>query len=165
MKKTVLILVFLLTIFSLNAQEGYRKVAFGLGANASLPLGDVKNFGVIGRGANLQLMYRLPEKSSELTFQISTDYFENSASIFSDNLIIASALVGGRYYLSPIFIAGVNVGYGYVADNAKYSKSGFAFSPEIGVTSKHTQALLHYTTVLVPNLKASVIGFRMAYIF
>ncbi len=148
----------------LNAQEDYKKFGFGVGLNTSFALGDLKNTSSFGRGVNLQTAYRFNSRS-EISLQLNSDYF-GTTDIFSKSILCLNGLVGGRYHIIPKYlVVGGGVGYGLLIDEDGNSEGGLAFSPEIGISTRKIQILLHYTSTNTTNLKAGLIGFRTTYFF
>ncbi len=150
----------------LNAQEDYKKFGFGVGLNTSFAVGDLSNNSSFGRGINLQTAYRFNSKS-EISLQLNSDYFDpKNKNLFSEGFLCVNALIGGRYHIIPKYlVVGGGVGYGLLFDENSNSEGGLAFSPEIGMSTRKIQIMLHYTSTNTTNLKAGLIGFRTTYFF
>lgn len=164
MKKLLFVASFILVSICLNAQDDYKTFGFGVGLNTSFAVGDLSNTSSFGRGINLQTAYRFNSKS-EISLQLNSDYFGNT-DIFSRSLLCLNGLIGGRYHIIPKYlVVGGGVGYGLLIDEDGNSEGGLAFSPEIGVSTRKIQIMLHYTSTNTTNLKAGLIGFRTTYFF
>lgn len=166
MKKILLMATCMFVVVCLNAQDDYKKFGFGLGLNTAFPIANIKNTMPIGRGINLQTAYRFNSRS-EVSLQINSDYFDpKTNNIFSDGFLCLNAMIGGRYHIIPKYlVVGGGVGYGYLTDEVNLNEGGFAFSPEIGMSTRRIQVLLHYTSVNTTNSKAGILGFRTTYFF
>lgn len=166
MKKLFFVACFIFLSICLNAQDDYKTFGFGLGLNTAFPVANIKNTMPIGRGINLQTAYRFNSRS-EVSLQINSDYFDpKNNNIFSEGLLCVNALIGGRYHIIPKYlVVGGGVGYGLLFDENSNSEGGLAFSPEIGMSTRRIQVLLHYTSINTTNLKAGILGFRTTYFF
>lgn len=166
MKKLFFVASFILVSICLNAQDDYKTFGFGLGFNLAFPVANIKNTMPFGRGINLQTAYRFNSKS-EVSLQINSDYFDpKNKNIFSEGFLCVNALIGGRYHIIPKYlVVGGGVGYGLLIDENSNSEGGLAFSPEIGVSTRKIQIMLHYTSTNTTNLKAGILGFRSTYFF
>jgi hypothetical protein len=157
MKKKLLILaVLFVSIISVKAQSKSDDFVFGGGVNLALPLGDFSDGWSFGIGVKLQAEKMFTDQVSGIASIGYTDFFGKTVT-FDNGLGGTSSgkfpsfglipiLVGGRYYFSTTFFAGVQIGLG-IGTGGSGSSTGFDYLPQIGYNADAYQVVLGYNGV------------------
>ena len=137
MKKAILILSLLISVFEAQSQE--RKIALGLAPVIALPAGNFSNYNSTGIGGNLQCAISINEKF-DLYFDFGVINFpgkdiQQPGYIGKyESMLNAKTSLGCRYNING-FHGGLGIGRStfYFTDNGENSSvSGYTLTPEIG---------------------------------
>ncbi|HEX4373928.1 MAG TPA: hypothetical protein VHZ50_11550 [Puia sp.] len=176
MKKKLLILaVLFVSIISVNAQsKSSDDFVFGGGINLGLPLGDFGDLTTFGIGIKLQAEKMFTDQVSGIASIGYTDFFGKTVT-FDNGLGGTSSgkypsfglipiLVGGRYYFSPMFFAGVQIGLG-IGTGGSGSSTGFDYLPQVGYNADAYQIVLGYNGVSQTGYTANHLDLSFVYKF
>lgn len=162
MKKTVLILSFLIgSVVAVNAQapDGFQ---FGGGVRLGLPIGDFSDSHSFGIGAELQGEYGFSEKFSGVITGGYTSFFGKSIDILGTSVKVDAVglipiIAGVRVYPSESVFIGAQAGLGILTGSGS-SETAFNWQPQIGYNAEKFQIALNYNGLSKDGSTLSHIG-------
>jgi len=175
MKKKLLILAILfVSLVSVNAQsKSNDDFVFGGGVNVGLPLGTFGDGWSFGIGVKLQAEKMFTDQVSGIASIGYTDFFGKSTTLDFGNgpqtykypsFGLIPILVGGRYYFSTTFFAGVQIGLG-IGTGGSGSSTGFDYLPQVGYNADAYQIVLGYNGVSQTGYTANHLDLSFVYKF
>lgn len=156
MKKLLSAFILTMVVLNVHTQED-KKFFFGLGTGLSIPTGDLTKFAKLGYSVELQGSYTL-SNNVEAFLQAGASVF-SAKSVLQDESIAIPVLLGARYK-AGWFAAGLGLGYGTLMVTST-STSGFAYSPQVGYTSRSYECFLHYTAIATEGFNTSFFGVKV----
>ena len=133
MMKKYLIAGLVLSLFFSPVQAQVKKLTFSAGPEVGF-VADFNNllwgFGI---GGTAQVEFSLKNKINGTATAGFITYFGKSTGVGvkAKNVSVVPVRVGGRYYVSPQFYLGAQVGFGFM-NFAGTSRTKFAYSPQVG---------------------------------
>jgi hypothetical protein len=158
MKKLLLILtISCISIITVNAQsKSDAGIVWGAGLNLGLPLGNFGDISTFGIGVKLQGEKMFTDQVSGLASIGYTDFFGKSTTLDFGNgpqtykypsVSLIPILVGGRYYASPTFFLGAEIGVAFLSGGSGSGSSGFDIKPQAGYNTDMYQIVIAYNVV------------------
>lgn len=139
-RKGLLSLMLCFVLAGVNAQSGFT---FGVGLNASLPVGNMTNISSFAVGAEAQGEYGFSEKVSGIITTGYTHFLEKNNNGLKFGIV--PLIAGARYYASEKFFIGGQLGYGFFTSTG--GGGGFAYKPQVGYKAGNFQITGSYNAV------------------
>ena len=163
MKKLFFIAAITVTSFAVQAQDEAQPIAFSIGLEAALPMGNLSDIASFGIGGSAQVDYTI---APTLALTLNAGYISMSFKdeIGGGSLGYIPVLGGIKYAFSEQLYGSAQLGATF------YSKSGggtsFTYAPGLGYRfSPNFDAMLKYTGWSQKDVEESALGLRIAYTF
>ncbi len=163
MKKLFFIAAFTATTFAVQAQDEAQPVAFSIGLEGALPVGNLAEVASFGIGGSAQVDLTV---APTLAITLNAGYISMSyKNAFGGGSVGYIPVLGGiKYAFTEQVYGSAQLGATF------YSESGggtsFTYAPGIGYKfSPNFDALLKYTGWSQKNVEAAAVGLRVAYTF
>ena len=142
---------------------------FGVGADALLPVGNLKNTANFGLGITPRLQYGIADNVA-LTLTSGYYHFFNKKIVIpgvgtmQNDLAIVPVKLGIKAFVLPHIYIGAEVGVGFEVANGGGATKLIA-SPSIGYASKHWDVGARYESFSGNGVNYNILGLRVAYAF
>lgn len=150
--KIIILTIFLLLVFTTNAQKFEKGFRLGYGLNGGIPVNKQFDFSL---GADVRLQYDLTLKTS---LSATTGYTELFSKPEGDRGFIPLKLGFKSFLGNQIYILGEA---GQAVGLKKEFGSSFLWTPGIGIATKHIDVSLRYENYT--KYETGQISFRLAY--
>lgn len=142
-KNSILVIVCALFCLTASAQQRFK---FGVGPQVGLPLGDAHDISNFVLGGEVQGEYQFNKNVSAIVSTGYSHFFGKDLGGGTKlNYGAIPILAGARYYPTPNFFIGGQVGYGIFTEDA--NGGGFAYKPQVGYVAGPVQLSLNYTGI------------------
>ncbi len=164
MKKVILLIAILLSVFTMQAQKGFK-----LGIHGSLPLGENKNLVSLGAGLDLGYMYPLGEV---VDLGIMTGFTNGFPETFHEDVVLDDLPhvqfiplgLSVRIWPSNSFSFGGEVGNAFGINEG--NEGGLFYKPLVGfLLGAQTELNVSYTNVILDGEDWNTVNLGILYTF
>jgi hypothetical protein len=168
MKKVILMLIAIVTLSTVQAQQGKNQI--GIAAEAGLPIGDFADSYKTGIGAALKGLYGVGQ-SGQITFTTGYMGFKHK-DIDNTSATIIPLLAGYRHNFAGGIYVEPQLGYGIYGSKVEVmdedvteSEGAFTYAIGIGFAASGFDAGVRYQGASKDGTNTSLIGVRVGYNF
>ena len=162
MKKIIVVIIIVVTGFTVNAQTG-KNLTFSLGAELGAATGNLNQAYSIAAGASAQADIAI-DKNAAITINagiIDLIGKKINNSIKNRSIAIVPLLVGVKYYFTPVVYGSAQLGTTVFTNSGGGSR--FTYVPGLGFKlDKNIDLLVKYTGL---SDAGGIFGARVAYVF
>lgn len=144
MKKILLGIVFIMAGLKAANSQAVKKIIFGAGIRAGLPIGDFEEFTSFGIGGELQGEYKFADMISGVGTIGYTNFFgKDYGGGKTKSTGYIPILAGIRVYPVIRFFLGAQIGYG-ILTGGNNSEGAFNYQLQVGYNASKFQLALNY---------------------
>lgn len=163
MKKVLLSLAIVATVFTANAQKksSDNPLKFSVGLDAGYPIGDIGDFSSFAIGGSVQGDYTVAEK---FAVTLNAGYLNFSGKDGAESFSLIPVLAGAKYFFSENFYGHAQLGVSFGASNTE--GTNFTYAPSVGYQiTPNFDIAAKYLAISGNGSTTSTIGLRVAYTF